>query len=292
MMNRQRTGLVLFTCGLISISATAQARQWIGFGQGGIPTGMAFESYPTINTTSSDKNSVSAFDELVYFTPTGLTGTTRDQFEFFAGASLGYTDPKGSPNSSGVGVASPLIGFEYYYNVIQPTAPVGSPGYFTFWTGPEAWVTFPNGNTQSAGYGAGDDQYGYTITDLNYIGFGKWKFTFAPVEVTYNSGNLNSTSVGGDPFKGQHGLSLTFGDIGFGYQVSPDLVVGVLQQFNANNVANSTYAPSQEGFIGPSFNYYGLRKYGFIFSAAVQTDYYRENTAHNTYVAFWFKKTL
>jgi hypothetical protein len=227
---------------------------------------------------------------LAYFTKTGLTGTTRDQFEYFVGADLGYTDPKGDPTTSGAGIAYPEIGFEYYYNVIQPKAPAGSPGYFTFWTGPEAWVNFPNGNTQPSGYGAGADQYSFNINDLSFIAVGKWNFTFDPIEVHYGFRNLNSTAVAGNPlqsFKAQSGLSLTFGDIAFGYQVTPDLVVGVLQQFNANNVADSNYAPSQEGFIGPGFTYAGFRNAGIVFAGAVQTDYYRENTAHNTYLALW-----
>jgi hypothetical protein len=292
-MNRQTVSLTLLTCGLITLSAAAQARQWIGFGQGGIPNTVAFENYPTINPNSSGTNSVSDFAELAYFTKTGLTGTTRDQFEYWVGADLGYTDPKGSPGSSGVGVAAPEVGLEYYYNVIQPTAPVGSPDYFTLWAGPEAWVNFPNGNTQTAGYGAGSDQYSFNISEINFMAIGKWQFTFDPIEVNYGFRNLNSTAVAGNPiqsFKAQTGLSLTFADLGFGYQVTPDLVVGVLQQFDANNVADSNYAPSQEGFIGPSFTYAGFRKEGVVFAGAIQTDYYRQNMAHNTYFALWITK--
>ena len=292
-MNRQSIGLTLLTCSLITVSATAQARQYIGFGQGGIPNTVAFENYPTINPSSSGTNTTSDFAELAYFTKTGLTGTTRDQFEYWVGADFGYTDPKGDPNSSGFGVASPEIGIEYYYNVIQPKAPVGSPDYFTFWTGPEAWLNFPNGNTQTAGYGAGADQYSFSLSDLSFIRSGNWELTFDPIEVNYGFRNLNSTAIGGNPiqsYKAQSGLSLTFGDIGFGYQLTPDLVVGVLQQFNANNVADSNYAPSQEGFIGPGFTYAGFRKAGIVFAGTIQTDYYRENTAHNTYLALWITK--
>jgi hypothetical protein len=96
-MNRQLVGLTLLTAGLITLSATAQARQWIGFGQGGIPNTVALENYPTINPSSSGTNTVSDFAELAYFTKTGLTGTTRDQFEYWVRTDFGYTDPKGNP---------------------------------------------------------------------------------------------------------------------------------------------------------------------------------------------------
>jgi hypothetical protein len=293
MMSRQPIGITLFATGLLCLSATAHARQFIGFGQGGIPNSFALENYPTINPNSAGTNTVSNFFELAYFTKTGLTGTTRDQFEYWIGANLGYTDPKGDPNSSGWGMSSPEIGFEYYYNVVQPTVPVGEPGYFTFWTGPEAWLNAPNGNTQTTGYGAGSDQYSINVSDVSFIRVGNWDFTFDPIEVNYDFRNLNSTAVAGNPnqfFKERGGLSLTFGDIGFGYQVTPDLVVGVLQQFNANNVADSNFAPSQEGFIGPGFTYAGFRDAGVVLGGALQTDYYRENTAHNTYLALWVTK--
>jgi hypothetical protein len=293
MMNRLPVGVTLVVGGLICLSTAAQARQFIGFGSPGVPGSLAFENYPTLNPNSAGTNTASNFAELAYFSKTGFTGTTRDQFEYWVGANIGYTDPKGNPNSSGWGMSSPEIGIEYYYNVIQPKVPVGSPGYFTFWNGPEAWVNFPNGNTQSTGYGAGADQYSLAISDISYIRVGNWDFTIDPVEVNYDFTNLNSSPVAGSSsqfFKARYGLSLTFGDVGIGYQFTPDLVVGILQQFNANNIANSNYAPSQEGFIGPGFTYAGFRNIGLIFGGTIQTDYYRENTAHNTYFALWVTK--
>jgi hypothetical protein len=289
-MNRLSVPL-LAAAGLLCLSTAAEARQFFHLAEGGVPTGMVFETYPTINPNSSGATSASAYSELAYFTDTGLTGTKRDQFEFWAGASFGYTDPMGTPNSSGFGIADPELGFEYYYNVIQPTAPVGSPGYFTWWSGPEAWVNFPNGNTQSAGFGAGANQYSFNISDNNYIQVGKWIFDVDPVEINYQLTNLNYTQSSNNPsvyFKQRYGLSLTFGDVAIGYQVTPTLAVGIAQQFNANSIANSTVASSHEGFIGPTVTYSGI--HGMLISAAVQTDYYHENTARNTYIAFWITK--
>ena len=294
-MNRLPVGIAVVAGGLLCLSVTAQAREFIGFGQEGIPGSLSMQNYPTIQTNSGGTNTVSNFFELSYFSKTGFTGTTRDQFEYWVGANLGYTDPKGNPNSSGFGMSAPEIGLEYYYNLIQPTVPIGAPGYFTFWVSPTIDVNFPNGNTQTTGFGAGADQYSVQVNDDNFIRAGNWDFTFNPVELTYNFGNLNTTPVSGNPISSFHqrgGLSLTVGDIGFGYQFTPDLVVGIQQQFNINNMAGSNISSSREGFIGPAFTYAGFRKIGLYFSGTIQTDYYRENMAHNTYFAAWISKTF
>jgi hypothetical protein len=112
MMNRLPVGVTFLTCGLFGLAGAAQARQFLGFGQGGIPNSIAFENYPTLDKSSTGRDTVSDYTELAYFTKTGLTGTTRDQFEYFVGADLGYTDPKGDPTASGAGIAYPEIGFE------------------------------------------------------------------------------------------------------------------------------------------------------------------------------------
>jgi hypothetical protein len=271
---------LLAAAGLLSLSTAAEARQFFYIAEGGTPTGMAIETYPTLNPNSTGATSAYAYSELAYFTQTGLTGTTRDQLEVWAGGILGYTNPKGAPNSNGVGVADPELGFEYYYNVIQPTVPAGSPGYVTWWTGPEGWVNFPNGNTTSVGYGAGDDQYSFNISDNNYLQVGKFIFDVDPLEVNYQFSNLNISQSSNDPsvyFKQRYGLSLT-----------PTLAVGVAQQFNANSIASSTVASSHEGYIGPTLVYSGFQH--MLLGAAVQTDYYHENTARNTYIAFWITR--
>ena len=100
----------LAAAGLLCLSTAAEARQFFYIAEGGVPAGVVFETYPTINPNSSGATSASDYSELAYFTDTGLTGTKRDQFEFWAGASFGYTNPKGTPNSSGFGIATPNSG--------------------------------------------------------------------------------------------------------------------------------------------------------------------------------------
>jgi hypothetical protein len=295
MMNRLSVGVTLVSGGLLCLSVNAQAREFIGFSQPGLPDSWALQNYPTIQPNSTGTNSVYNFFELAYFSKSGFTGTTRDQFEYWVGADLGYANTKGAPGSSGFGMASPEIGIEYYYQVIQPTTPLGSPDYRSFWVSPAFDVNFPNGNTQSAGYGAGADQYSIQANVATFNRWGNVLFTFVPVEINYDFQNLNSSPVAGTPnafFKGRNGLSLTVGDLALAYQLTPDLAVGVLQQFNMNNIADSNFVSSREGFVGPSLTYAGFRNVGLFFGATVQTDYYRDHTAHNTYIAAWISKTF
>jgi hypothetical protein len=294
-MNRLPVGATLVAAGLLCMSVSARAREFIGFSQPGLPDSWAWQLYPTIQPNSAGTNSAFAFAELAYYSKTGFTGTTRDQFEYWVGADIGYANTKGAEGSSGWGVASPEIGFEYYYHLIEPTAQRGSTDYRSFWISPALDVNFPNGNTQSTGYGAGDDQYSIQANVATFNQWGKILLTFVPVEIDYDFQNLNRTPVAGIPsafMNARGGLSLTVGDLALAYQLTPDLAIGILQQFNINNIANSDFVSSREGFIGPSFTYAGFRKLGLFFSGAVQEDYYRDHMAHNTYIAAWVTKTF
>lgn len=103
----------------------AQADQFIGFAQPGVPGSWALESFPVINRTAEGDVRVSSNTVLAYFTETGLTGTQRDQWEFWVGAIPGYTDTDAGGGKSGWDIAAPNIGIEYYYNIVEPTAPWG-----------------------------------------------------------------------------------------------------------------------------------------------------------------------
>ena len=287
---RRLPARLLAAVGLLCLSTAAQARQFFYLSEGDVPPGVVFETYPTFNPNSGPL-SYNQYSELAYFFPSGFTGTKRDQLELWAGGTVGYTNPMGASNSSGIGIATPELGFEYFYNVIQPTAPEGSPGFVTFWTGPEGWINFPNGNTTTAGFGSGGDQYSFGINEPFFLQIGKFMVNASPIEVNYQFGNLNSSQSPNNPalyFKQQYGLSLTFGDLAIGYQVGPNLAVGVAQQFNENNIAGSTVPSSREGFIGPTLTYKGIPH--MLIGASIQTDYYHENTARNTYVAFWITR--
>ncbi len=277
---------------IILIPNVSKARNWIGWGQEGDPGSLAFQNYPTYAHQSSSSNTLSNDFELAYYSNTFLTGTTRDQLEVWASASGGYTNTHGAPGSSGFGISGPEVGLEYYYQIIQPTAPIGSPNYVDFWFGPWIDVNFPNGNTNTAGYGVGADQYSLDVVPIGYFQIGKIAITVSPLSAHYGFTDLNTTidAMSGLRKRDRQGWSFTVGDGGIGYQITPTLIVGLLQQFNLNNIDDSTVRSSREGFIGPTFTYAGFSKRGLYISGAVQTDYYNEGLKHQNYVAAWISQ--
>jgi hypothetical protein len=263
--------------------ANAHADMFIGFGQAGAPGSWAVESFPSISRSSDGTVRAGANTVLAYFSKTGFTGTQRDQFEVWAGAIPGYaTGPAGS-SGSGTGIASPNIGLEYYYNVIQPTTPYGSPDYTTFWTSPTLMVEFPNGNTGTTGFAAGANRFAYSLSLANYLQVGNWGVSFIPVGLYYADRNRNATDLGGGNSKNlRGGLSLWFADIAAGYQVVPSLWLGVHHVYNIYSYSSSDFKEQREGKIGPSMSYTGLSKYGIYISANINFGYYHSaNLPHS-----------
>jgi hypothetical protein len=251
------------------------ADEFIGYGQAGKPGSWALETFPIATHTSPNGNSINTFTNPAYFTETGFTGTHRDQFEFWAGASTGYAKAAPGSGLNGFGMASPQLGIEYYLNVVQPNAEPGSAGYTTFWTSPIFTVSFPNGNTHDSGFGAGANQYAYGFSVNNYIQVGKIGVTVNPVELYYASRNRNATDLGdGEMRKLRGGLSITVADIAGGYQVTNDLFLGLHHSFSFYNAYGSDFQESREGKIGPALTWSGLVKYGIFISANLNFDYY------------------
>jgi hypothetical protein len=240
-----------------------------------------------------DGNSISTFTNPAYFTESGFTGTKRDQFEFWAGVSAGYASPKGQ-SGGGWGIATPQIGFEYYYNVITPTAAAGSPDYVTFWTSPTFSVNFPNGKTKSTGFGAGANQYSFGFNVNNYLQVGKFAVTVNPAEFFYATRNENQTQlINGEMQNLKGGLSITLMDVAAGYQVTDSLFVGIHHSYSLYNVRGSDFPESREGKIGPSVAYYGLAKYGLYIWANLNFDYYTSpNLKRGTQVTMAVVKTF
>ncbi|WP_224006683.1 hypothetical protein [Cupriavidus pinatubonensis] len=256
------------------ISATAHADQFIGFGQPGTPGSWAVEAFPVINRSAGGNVRAGANTVLAYFSKTGFTGTTRDQIEVWAGAIPGYATPVGGSDTA-AGIASPNIGLEYYYNVVEPKGEYGSPNYTTFWTSPTLMIEFPNGNKDVSGFGAGGNRYAYSFSIANYVQVGKWGMTFTPVGLYYADRARNATDMGnGDLRRLRGGLSLWFADIAAGYQVTPSLWLGVHHIYSIFNHSATDFAESREGKIGPSLTYTGLSKYGVLIAANVNFGYY------------------
>lgn len=89
---------------MLLASTSAEAEQFIGFAQPGLP-GWAVESFPVFNRTTAGDVSAAANTELSYFSNTGFTGTQRDQFQFWAGAISGYTNARIASNA----LTTPLV---------------------------------------------------------------------------------------------------------------------------------------------------------------------------------------
>jgi hypothetical protein len=154
---------------VLGFSATANAEQFIGFGQPGIPGKWALESFPVFNRTVDGNVRAGGNTVLAYFSETGFTGTTRDQLQFWVGAIPGYASTNGARDTSPWGIASPNLGFAYYYNVVEPTSDYGSADFTTFWTNPTLMVEFPNGVFGLA----------FNLEEMEYLDFFEYKGTDA-----------------------------------------------------------------------------------------------------------------
>ncbi len=277
MSSRSKQVIALAVLSLSSVSIQAMAEEFIGFGQAGKPGSWALEEYPEFTHTAPNSNSIATYNELSYFTETGATGTTRDQYEFWVGVNTGYANTHDAPGANGGGISAPGVGFEYYYQVVTPDngKHPGDPGYRTFWTSPTLTMNFPNGSSKTAGYGAGANQYSYSLSWANWIQIDKIGITANPVELFYASHNQNQTETDeGQYEKLRGGLSVTLMDIAAGYQVRPDLFAGIHHAYSMNAWRKSDYAESREGKVGPSVTYLGLADYGLFICGNVDFDYY------------------
>ena len=271
-----RLGAGLFFASSLTLGATARAEQFIGFGQPGLPGKWALESFPVFNRTAEGNVRAGGNTVLAYFSETGFTDTTRDQLQFWVGAIPGYASNKNDREASPWGIASPNLGFSYYYNVVEPTSAYGSDDYTTFWTNPTLMVEFPNGNDEIAGYGAFANRYAVSFSLANYLRVGRFAVTFTPAGIHYAARNRNATDFGtGDPQRLRGGVSLWLANVAAGYLVTDDLWLGVHHVYHINNTAASDVAESRVGKIGPSMTYTGFAQQGFYLSANLNFDYYR-----------------
>ncbi|ELQ15090.1 hypothetical protein A986_16371 [Pseudomonas fluorescens BRIP34879] len=271
-----RLGAGLFFAFSLTLGATAHAEQFIGFGQPGLPGKWALESFPVFNRTAEGNVRAGGNTVLAYFSETGFTDTTRDQLQFWVGAIPGYASNKNAREASPWGIASPNLGFSYYYNVVEPTSAYGSDDYTTFWTNPTLMVEFPNGNDEIAGYGAFANRYAVSFSLANYLRVGRFAVTFTPAGIHYAARNRNATDFGtGDPQRLRGGVSLWLANVAAGYLVTDDLWLGVHHVYHINNTAASDFDETRVGKIGPSMTYTGFAQQGFYLSANLNFDYYR-----------------
>lgn len=263
-------------CSLALLAApAAQAEQFIGFGQPGLPGRWALESFPVVNRNTDGGLRAGGNTVLAYFSETGFTGTSRDQLQFWVGAVPGYASTKGADNANAWGVASPNLGFAYYYNVVQPSGDATADNYRTFWTNPTLMLEFPNGNDKLTGHGAFGNRYAASFSLANYLRRGRFAATFTPVGVHYAARNRNAQALGGgDPRVLRGGVSYWFANVAAGYLVRDDLWLGVHHVYHLNNRSASNFASTRIGKLGPSMTYTGFAAKNLFVSANVNVDYY------------------
>ncbi len=260
----------------VAAASTAQAEQFIGFGQPGLPGKWALESFPVYNRNADGNVRAGGNTVLAYFSETGFTDTTRDQLQFWVGAIPGYASTNGAKDTSPWGIASPNLGFAYYYNVVEPTTDFGADDFTTFWVNPTLMVEFPNGNNDIAGYGAFANRYAVSFSVANYLRVGRFAATFTPAGIHYAARNRKPLDLGAeDPQRLRGGVSLWLANVAAGYLATEDLWLGVHHVYHINNTAASDFAESRVGKVGPSMTYTGFAAQGLYLSANVNFDYYR-----------------
>ena len=276
---------VIATIGLGAVSPS-YADQFLNFGQMGAPNSVAFEAYPSVTRTAGETSFYSN-NILAYFSETGFTGTGRDQFEVWAGAAAGYSDADPNGKGSSWGVSNPNIGFEYYYNIIEPKK-CADCEYSIYTISPLFSVTFPTGSSDNTGFRAGSNNYAYYFGMSHFLKFGRWSASINPVAVSYSAESKNYTNMGGGQFdKLQGGISYTVADIATGYDVTPDLSLGVHHAYRFNNQSDSDFDSSRQGFIGPAVSYSGFSKDGLYLMGNLNFNYYHtENLDSAPYASF------
>ena len=263
------------------------------------PPGWQYQNYFDV-ANPRNINSFSETPLLAYYTKTGVTGTTKDSFEFWMSGSFGYQSPLGVPGSSAWGIASPSVAVEWYYNLIQSDKKIGSSGYEALTISPWLEVFGPNGDTKESGFGSGFNQWSGNGTLLLSYRKGRITTTISPFALTYSGSNLNSMFVNNfdgstSSAKARAGWSAAFGLVNVGYDVTPTVTLAVQQVWNVYSFADARYSPrTSEGTVGPQLAYTGLSDaYGIYIAGAVQVDYYHSRgLPQSLYVTTYVTKSF
>ncbi|MCJ2121195.1 hypothetical protein [Methylobacterium sp. J-077] len=277
----------------LASSTHTLADTFLNFGQMGTPDSFAFESFPVFTrysgTTSFYTNNIFA-----YFTKTGLTGTERDQFEFWVGFAGGYSKADPSLPGSSWGVSNPSLGAEYYYNIVQPTVCYTCDGYIKDTISPFATITFPTGSKDETGFQANSNNFTYFGTLTNFLKINGWSSTIAPLSIIYSGQSYNNVQTAGGLFERfRGGLSLQVADFVTGFDLTPEFAIGVHHQIRLNNIAKSSYKASTQAFIGPAISYTGLAATGAYFFANLNFDYYHSsNLKSSPYIGLIYVQYL
>ncbi|BBQ03779.1 hypothetical protein BSFA1_89070 (plasmid) [Burkholderia sp. SFA1] len=261
----------------LACGGSARADQFINFSQMGAPGAFAFEALPDV-IHSDGQTSFASNNIIAYFSHTGVTGTNRDQFEFWGGAYAGYTKASAGGPGNSWGITNPNIGMEYYYNVIQPTTCGTCDGYSIYTVSPILSVTLPSGSSDTTGVRAGSNHYSFYFGMTHYYKHGKWSISANPFAVLYGAPSLNDvTTAPGQTSRPRGGFSYTVADVAAGYDILPGLGIGLHHSLQLNNRSDSSFASSTQGFIGPAVSYFGFAKHGLYLAANLNFNYYHSS---------------
>lgn len=255
------------------------AEQFLNFGQMGAPGGVAFESFPTA-TRSGAETALQSNNILTYFSKTGFTGTRRDQLQFWVGATAGRSKAREGVGAVGSswGISGPNIGAAYYYNIVQPTVCAGCEGYAIYTLAPIASLTLPTGSDDTTGFRAGSNSHSVYLGLSHFIKIGRWSLSANPLSLFYGGPSRTPTEIApGRHARLRGGLSYTVADVAIGYDVTPDLAIGIRHAVQRNNQADSSFARSWRGQIGPAVAYTGFARHGLYLYANLNVDYRRSD---------------
>lgn len=275
-------------------SPAACAGNFIGFSQPGIPGTFGVLLFPSYSHSAPNVNTGKMFTELAYFSKTGVTGTTRDQFETWLGFYSGVqTTPKGSDDSA-FGISTPELGLEYYYHVVESADNTfGTDDFRSWWISPMLIFNAPNGSSKTGGFGAGANQWSISASVNNYFGYGRWHATVAPIAGAYLFHNYNLTELpSGSGVRMRGGLSLSLFDIAAGYQFIPNLLAGIHHVYNIYNIGGSDFQRATEGMIGPTFTYLGFAAQNCFISGTLDVDYHHQGVPRSVSVNFSLVKNF
>lgn len=275
-------------------SPAASAGNFIGLAQPGVPGTFGVLLFPTFSHSAPNVNTAKMFTELAYFTKTGFTGTTQDQFEAWLGFYSGVQTTAKDSDDAAFGVSTPELGLEYYFHAVQSAdGTFGTDSFRSWWISPELIFNAPNGTNKGSGFGAGGDQWSLSTTVNNYVAYGRWHATVAPVAAVYLFRNYNPTELPtGLSVRYRAGLSLSIMDIAAGYQFTPNLIAGIHHVYNIYNIGGSDFQRATEGSIGPTFTYLGFAARQCYLAGTLDFDYHHQGVPRTVALNFMLVKNF
>lgn len=254
----------------------AFAENFIGLGQPGPPGKFALLSFQ--NFISGPKDFVYPISMVIispsFYTTRGFT-KTRDIFQLYAGAAVGYANaPQADVKTiDRFGWALPHVGVQWYFHAIRPTPISNKPGAakFSWHFSPYITVFFPNWATTTNGFAAYNNNVKFSLGLQNSFTIGAFALTIMPVQFNYSGPQLHMLSTS------KERLDIDIMDFGMGYAIHPTIYIGIHHVYTFKNVTGDANAQWGEGRIGPAATYVGFAAKGLFLFANINFTYMTTN---------------